>query len=321
MPTMLVHRLAPQPSAGATAPMTASRSHGVALTIGNFDGVHLGHQAMLRRLREAAEAQHFVPCVMTFEPHPREFFDTANAPARLSNLREKLLLLREHGVAQVFLCRFNAQVADLAPREFADMLFAQIGARWLLVGDDFRFGARRAGDESLLRARAQAGGATIETMSSVEAAGMRVSSTAVREALGRGDLARARALLGRDYRMCGRVAHGQKLGRQLGFPTANVLLKRLRAPLAGIYAVKLHGVGAAPILGAASLGLRPTVSDALQPTLEVHLFDFQRDIYGAHVEVEFCHKLRDEQKYPDLEQLRAQIALDVQQARAYFLRA
>jgi len=319
---MLAHRIVATSGAGALGPRQSAvhSARGVALTIGNFDGVHRGHQTMLHRLREAAAAQGLAPCVMTFEPHPREFFDPLNAPARLSNLREKLMLLREQGVAEVFLCRFDAAVAKLAPEAFADMVFTRIGVRWLLVGDDFRFGAQRGGGAALLKDKARAHNALIEAMPSVEVDGLRVSSTAVREALAAGDLAQVCALLGSNYRMCGRVAHGEKLGRKLGFPTANVLLKRLRAPLAGIYAVKLYGLGET-LHGAASLGLRPTVSDALRPTLEVHLFDFQREIYGAHVQVEFCHKLRDEQKYPDLEQLRAQIALDVQEARTYFQRA
>jgi riboflavin kinase/FMN adenylyltransferase len=319
---MFVYRIGAGQDSGTLSRIepAAQAARRVALTIGNFDGVHRGHQAMLRRLREAAAAQQLAPCVMTFEPHPREFFDPVNAPARLSNLREKLMLLRQHGVAEVFLCRFDAAVAKLAPEAFADMVFTRIGVRWLLVGDDFRFGAQRGGGEALLKDKARAHDAVIEAMPSVEVGGLRASSTAVREALASGNLAQVRALLGGNYRMCGRVAHGEKLGRKLGFPTANVLLKRLRAPLAGIYAVKLHGLGNA-LNGAASLGLRPTVSDALRPTLEVHLFDFQRDIYGAHVQVEFCHKLRDEQKYPDLEQLRAQIALDVHEARAFFQRA
>ncbi len=317
---MLVHRLhAADPHDALARRVQAAGASGVALTIGNFDGVHLGHQAMLRRMIEAARARALVPSVMTFEPQPREFFDPANAPARLSNLREKLMLLREYGVAEVFLCRFDARMAALAPQAFADIVFKQIGARWLLVGDDFRFGAQRGGDASLLKTRAQACGAVIEAMPTVSADGGRVSSTAVREALGAGDLARVHALLGRNYRMCGRVGHGAKLGRQLGFPTANVLLKRLHTPLTGIFAVRLHGLSgsAQGIEGAASLGLRPTVSDQQRPTLEVHLFDFERDIYGAHVQVEFCHKLRDEEKYPTLDALRAQIALDVDEAREF----
>jgi riboflavin kinase/FMN adenylyltransferase len=321
---MLVHRMFGARDDGADA--HAQRGSGlrpeqrVALTIGNFDGVHLGHQAMLRRLVEAAAAQNLAPCVMTFEPHPREFFDPVSAPARLSNLREKLTLLREHGAAEVFLCRFDREMAQLAAAAFADLVFTRIGVRWLLVGDDFRFGAQRAGDETLLKTRARACGAAIEAMPSVEVNAVRVSSTVVREALAAGDLVLARDLLGRNYRMCGRVAHGEKLGRTLGFPTLNVLLKRARAPLAGIFAVRLHGLGEVRY-GAASLGVRPTVSEALRPTLEVHLFDFQAEVYGAQVQVEFCCKLRDEQKYPNLAQLRAQILIDVQQARAYFNRA
>ena len=290
----------------------------VALTIGNFDGVHLGHQAMLKRLCDAALGLDLPAAVLTFEPHPREFFSAADAPARLTSMREKLELLEEYGVDQVHVVRFNREFAALSPEQFIEQLLVKnLRARWLLVGDDFRFGARREGDTALLQRAAPQFGFALASLISVEVAGQRVSSTGVREALANGDFARATRLLGRAYCIGGRVAHGEKLGRKLGFPTANIALKRHRTPLAGIYAVKLHGIDSNPLPGVASLGVRPTVMDAAAPVLEIHLFDFDRDIYGRRVKVEFLHKLRDEEKYNDLESLRRQIAIDVEQARHY----
>lgn len=288
----------------------------VALTIGNFDGVHLGHQAMLQRLRDASLRLGVPAAVLTFEPHPREFFAPENAPARLTTLREKLELLREAGVDQVHVMRFNRAFAALTPQQFIENLIVEkLHARWLLVGDDFRFGARRAGDTTLLQQASQRFGIELQSMSSVEVAGERVSSTGVRDALASSNFAHAARLLGRAYCIGGRVAHGKKLGRQLGFPTANIALHRKRVPFTGIYAVKLHGIDSNPLLGAASLGVRPTVMNAAAPVLEIHILDFDRDIYGRRVKVEFLHKLRDEEKYPDLESLRKQIAIDVEQAR------
>ena len=288
----------------------------VALTIGNFDGVHLGHQAMLQRLREAAQCLGVPTAVLTFEPHPREFFAPENAPARLTTLREKLELLREYGVNQVHVIRFNRAFAALSPQQFIEELIVEkLRARWLLVGDDFRFGAKRVGETSLLQQAAQQFGFDLQSMASVEVAGERVSSTGVRDALASGDFARAARLLGRAYSIGGRVAHGKKLGRQLGFPTANIALRRKRVPFTGIYAVKLHGIDSNPLPGAASLGVRPTVMNAAAPVLEIHILDFDRDIYGRRVKVEFVQKLRDEEKYPDLESLRRQISIDVEHAR------
>ena len=292
----------------------------VALTIGNFDGVHIGHQAMLARLADAARRLGVPPCVLTFEPHPREFFAPDKAPTRLTSLREKLELLAQFGVERVHICRFNFEFAKTAPEDFIErILHSGLAARWILVGDDFRFGARRAGDLAMLKQAAGRCGFEVHAMGSVMADGVRVSSTAVREALAAGDMQRAQRLLGRPYSISGRVVTGDRIGRKLGFPTANVLMKHNRPALAGIFAVEVHGLGAQPLPGAASLGVRPTVTNIPQPRLEVHLLDFDRDIYGAHLQVDFLHKLRDEEKYADVETLRRQIAVDVQNARQYFL--
>lgn len=291
----------------------------LALTIGNFDGVHLGHQAMLSRLAAAARALGLPACVMTFEPHPREFFAPDQAPARITSLREKLELLDRAGIDRVQVVRFDYRFAQVNAEDFVtEVVHRALGARWVLVGDDFRFGARRAGDFAMLLRLGHALGFQVEAMSTVSVGDLRVSSTAVREALALGDLDTARRLLGRPYSISGRVVDGQKLGKKLGFPTANVLMKRNRPPLMGIFAVEVEGIEAQPLRGVASLGVRPTVHDQGRPTLEVHLLDFDRMIYGRHLRVNFLAKLRDEEKYPDLESLARQIARDVEQARQLF---
>jgi riboflavin kinase/FMN adenylyltransferase len=301
-----------------TIPAVADRP--IALTIGNFDGVHLGHQAMLRRLREAATALGFPACVMTFEPHPREFFAPDQAPTRLTSLREKLDLLERHGVDRVYICRFNFDFARVTAQDFIACMKGSLGVRWLLVGDDFRFGARRAGDTAMLRAAGRALNFEVAEMPSVDVGGLRVSSTAVRERLACGQLVDAARLLGRSYSISGRVVRGDRIGRELGFPTANVQMKHNRPPLFGIFVAQMHGLPAGTLAGAASLGVRPTVAGAGKPVLEIHLFDFDREIYGAHVRVEFLERLREERKYGDLKALTRQIALDVKQARAWFER-
>jgi riboflavin kinase / FMN adenylyltransferase len=292
----------------------------VAATIGNFDGVHLGHQAMLGRVTAAARERRLVSCVLTFEPHPREFFSPAGAPTRLSSLREKCGLLDACGVERVHVQRFDRAFAALAPEAFVgDVLVRALKARWILVGEDFRFGAKRAGDASLLRRLAAGHGLEVQTMPNVMHGGQRVSSSAVRRALEAGDLAGAEALLGRPYSISGRVVHGDRLGRTLGFATANVQLRHNRPPLTGIYAVRVHCAGEDARPGVASLGVRPTVTSSGKAVLEVHLFDFSRDLYGSPLRVEFLHKIRDEEKYPDLETLRAQIARDCEAARALLM--
>lgn len=292
----------------------------VALTIGNFDGIHRGHQAMLERLVAESRRHSLVSCVLTFEPHPREFFAPRSAPTRLASLREKLELLAARGIERVHVERFTRSFAALEPEAFVESVLAKrLKARWLLIGEDFRFGAKRAGDTALLKGLARRHGYEVEIMPAVARAGVRVSSSAVRAALAAGDLALAEALLGRPYAISGRVVHGRKLGRTLGFATANVQLKHNRPPLTGIYAVRVHGIGAAPRPGVASLGVRPTITASGRSVLEAHLFDFSDDLYAAHVRVEFLHKIRDEEKYSDLEALKAQIARDCEAAKTFLL--
>lgn len=300
---------------GLLAP-TGRRS---ALTIGNFDGVHRGHQAMLERTVAHARARDLEPCVLTFEPHPREFFAPATAPARLTRLRDKLELMAAAGVSRVHVARFDARLAGLAAERFVEAILVRgLQAAWLLVGRDFRFGAKRGGDFELLERLAAAHDFALEAMPEVALQGERVSSSAVRSALAAGDLDGARRLLGRVYSMSGRVAHGEKLGRELGFPTANIVLRR-RAPLAGIFVVECRIEGEADWRpGVASVGRRPTVNPTAAPLLEVHLLDYAGDLYRRHLRVRFLRRLRDEQKYDDVPALRAAIARDAAEARTYF---
>jgi riboflavin kinase/FMN adenylyltransferase len=287
-----------------------------AVTIGNFDGIHLGHQAMLARLTARAASVGALPAVLTFEPHPREIFTPESAPTRLTSLREKLEILRGLGVAHVHVCRFSKPFAALSAEEFVQRILVRgLNARYVLVGDDFRFGAKRAGDFALLQRLGQAHGFEAEALHTVEAAGQRASSTAVREALAAGAMAMAAQLLGRPYSISGRVVGGDQLGRKIGYPTANIQLKHNKPPVKGIFAVRVQGLGQPDWPGVASLGTRPTVHANGRPTLEVHLFNFERSIYRQHLRVEFLHKLRDEAKFPNLETLIAQIDLDAQQAR------
>jgi riboflavin kinase/FMN adenylyltransferase len=296
------------------------RAHAaVALTVGNFDGVHRGHQALLAMLRDRARGFGLPATVLTFEPHPREFFAPAAAPTRLASLREKLELLAANGVDQVHVCRFNRQFAAIAPRAFIeDFLVRGLGTRWLAVGDDFRFGAKRAGDFAMLQAASHEFGFRLEPLPSVMLDGRRVSSSAVREALAAGNLRAAESLLGRNYGISGRVVRGGMIGRKLGFPTANLQLRHNRPPLDGIYAVDVAGLGDRMLPGVASLGVRPTITSSGKAVLEVHLFDFDQQIYGRHLRVDFLQRIRDEAKYPDLESLKAQIARDVGAARNFF---
>lgn len=300
-----------------TIPSQASASR--VLAIGNFDGVHLGHRALLDRLVAIARQLGLPPAVMTFEPHPRELFAPEQAPARLTSLREKLALLEACGIEEVYLLHFSRKLAGLTAAEFIERVLVRgLAVRHLIIGDDFRFGQGRAGDFALLQSAGQTHGFGVEAMHTIEIDGERVSSSAVRDALGAGDLEHAARLLGRPYSIAGRVVHGDKIGRRLGFPTANIQLKRKRVALTGVFAATVSGLDKRHLPGAASLGVRPTLGQGLKPVLEVHLFDFDQSIYGAHVTVHLLHKLRDEQKYDTHAALAAQIARDVQSIQAYF---
>lgn len=300
-----------------------AESRPLALTIGNFDGVHLGHQAMLHALRTAATSLGLETGVLTFEPHPREFFAQTEAPARLTTLREKLELLQTAGVEHVAVLRFNPALASLSAEAFIEeWLVRRFNTRWLLVGDDFRFGARRCGDFNTLQQAGQHHGFECFALSSILTEGVRVSSSAVRDALAQGQLNLAQALLGRPYSMSGRVIQGQRLGRTLGFPTANLAIQRRTPPLAGIFAVSVvtaHSAQALP--GVASLGTRPSVTSAGQWLLEVHLFDCNANLYGQRLHVRFHHKIRDEIQFSSLAELTAQMRQDAQQARAFLASA
>jgi riboflavin kinase/FMN adenylyltransferase len=293
-----------------------------ALTIGNFDGVHRGHQAMLERTVARARALKVPACILTFEPHPREFFSPATAPSRLTRLRDKLELMAAAGVARVHVARFDARLAAVAADFFVEEVVARgLHAVWLLVGRDFRFGAKRAGDFGLLERLAGRFGFELEAMPEVSLQGERVSSSAVRAALAAGDLAAAERLLGRPYTMSGRVAHGEKLGRELGFPTANIVLRR-QPPLAGIFVVECRIEGEVRWRPAvASVGRRPTVNPSAVPLLEAHLLDYAGELYRRHLQVKFLAKLRDEEKYDGVAALRAAIARDAAQARTHFAKS
>lgn len=286
-----------------------------ALAIGNFDGMHLGHQALLKKLTQAAQALNLISAVMTFEPHPREFFTPESAPTRLCSLREKLEHFSDAGVECVYVCRFNRRFAKVSAEEFMQtILRGSLNAQAILVGEDFRFGAMRAGSViDFIEAKFNLISLPQVDLASNSLIAMRVSSTRVRSALAAGNFQEAAMLLGRTYSMSGKVVHGAKRGRQLGFPTANVHMRHERPALAGVYAVKLDGLPSV-----ANLGVRPTVTGIPQLLLEVHVIDFNEDLYDKHVHVEFLHKIRDEMKFDGLDALKAQIAADVVVAREFF---
>ncbi len=289
-----------------------------AVTIGNFDGLHLGHQALLARLRELAAPEGLRSVVLTFEPHPREFFAPDQAPTRLTSLREKCELLSEMGVDHVHVLHFDAELAAMSADQFVEkVLLAGLGARQVLIGDDFRYGRKRAGDFEHLQAAAARLGFTATAMDTVRHDGVRASSTAVREALAAGDMVRARELLGRWYGISGRVVHGAQRGRTIGFPTANVEIRHNRPPCTGVFAVRVHGLREGVFNGVANLGRKPTVEAHAPLTLETHLLDWQGDLYNAHLRVELLHRIRDERRFASLEALTQQISDDCETARRF----
>ncbi len=289
-----------------------------AVAIGSFDGVHLGHAAIFARVVEEARSRGLEPAVLTFEPLPREHFRPLEAPPRLTSLRERLAAIEATGVRTAFVEHFGRRFSALSAEGFSERLHTHYGARWVIVGSDFRFGAARAGNAAALVAAGQALGFEVAIMPPVAIAGERVSSTSVRHALANGDLEHARRLLGRRYAICGRVVHGAKRGRTMGFPTANIRLGRSKTALKGIFAVKCHGAATRGLEGVASLGINPAVRHGGPATLEAFLFDFSGDLYGRHLTVEFLKKLRDEQHFASMEALAAQIGRDCDEARAFF---
>ncbi len=296
-----------------------SEHRGCVATIGNFDGVHLGHQAVFKNLRERAAAFGLPTTVVTFEPQPQEFFAPAAAPARLTRMREKLQALKDAGIDRVVLLEFGQKLASMTASQFVqELLVDGLDVRLLFVGDDFRFGRGRVGDIHLLRQVGAAHGFEVANMNTFMDGEARISSTRIREALARGDLALAERNLGRPYQICGRVAHGDARGRTIGFPTANIDLHRKVSPVHGVFAVMVHGLAEGPLPGVANIGNRPTVTGDSRYLLEVHLFDFARVIYGEHVQVEFRKRLRDERRFESFDALRRQIERDAAQARAFF---
>jgi riboflavin kinase/FMN adenylyltransferase len=288
---------------------------GCVATIGVFDGVHLGHRRILERVMAESARLGLASLVFTFEPTPREYFSSDAPPARLTRFREKFALLAGLGVDWMYCPRFDARLESLDPEAFIQqLLIARLRVRHLVVGDDFRFAHGRAGTLADLRAAGSRSGFTVERVGSVINGGVRVSSTAVRAALASGDMQQARALLGRFYAMTGRVVAGSRLGHELGMPTANVNLRRRISPVAGIFAARVAGIGPGLRPGVASVGTRPTI-EGVEPLLEVHIFDFDENIYGRYIQVEFVAKLRDEVRFPDLQSLQHQMHLDAAAAR------
>ncbi len=300
-------------------------AQGSVVTIGNFDGIHRGHQTVIAELCTQAKRLNLPSVLITFEPHPREFFVPKNTPARLTRLREKLSLLQDTDLDNVLCLRFNRQLADMSAEQFIKALLVdKLKVKHLIVGHDFRFGKDRIGNFAMLEAAAGEFGFSLASLPKVmhhsEQGSQRISSTWVRDCLANGDLDTAELLLGRSYSMCGRVVHGDKRGRIIGFPTANIFLHRQVSPLQGVFAVTMRDIAEQPLPGVANIGVRPTFAGS-HGLLEVHLFDFQDEIYDQYVTIEFKHKIRDEKRFDSFELLQQQIKLDAQTARGFFAKS
>lgn len=292
-----------------------ARHWGCVATIGNFDGIHLGHQAVLNQLAAHGSRLHLPCMVISFEPLPREFFLGGEAPVRLSRFRDKVQALNQYTVDRLLCLRFNRTLAAMSAEDFIkQLLVAKLGVKHLVVGDDFRFAYKRSGDFQTLVAAGKRYGFTTESMQTFDFKGYRVSSSRIREAIIQGDMYAAEQLLGRRYRISGRVMHGDKLGRAIGFPTLNLRLGSPRLAAQGVYAVEVHGIEKQPLYGVANAGNRPTV-DGLKSNFEVHLLDFSGDLYGSHVAVDLLYRIREERRFNSITELKAQIAKDV--AAAY----
>lgn len=294
------------------------RHRGCAITIGNFDGLHTGHRAVLDRLQQLAECHDVPALVIIFEPQPLEYFMPDRAPSRLTSLREKVRLLSDSGIDRLLCLRFDTKLAAWTGREFIQQLLVdRLDARAVIVGDDFRFGRGRDGDFAMLADAGRASGFEVKALETCNLDGERISSSRVRDALACGDLARAAELLGRSYRISGRVIHGDKRGRELGFPTLNLDLKRIRPALSGVFATRVYGLADTPIQAISFIGRR-RLFNCEHIVLETHLIDYQADCYGRHIEVEFLHRLRPEQDFDNVEALLDQMRRDLGQARQFF---
>ena len=291
---------------------------GCAVTVGAFDGIHRGHQGVLAHLKSKAADLGLPSTVIVFEPLPREYFRPLEAPPRITNFRERLTFLAETGVDRVLVLKFDESLRAMTAEQFIRHVFVDgLGAQYIALGDDFRFGNSREGDFEYAQAMSEKFGYEVQPTGTIELAGERVSSTRIREALAAGHFDEAALLLGRPYTMTGRVEHGKKLGRELGSPTANIRIGRIRSPLAGVYVVLASGAGLEAAPGVANVGTRPTVADSLRANLEVHVLDRTGDFYGQRLTVEFLCKLREEKKYDSLDAMKAGIAGDIDQARVW----
>jgi len=289
---------------------------GCVLSIGNFDGVHTGHRVVINKLAEKGKLLGLPVVLMVFEPQPLEFFLKDNAPSRLTRLREKIIHLQSVPVDDLVIVNFNQSFANLDPEYFIqEVLLKQLNIKYLVVGDDFHFGKARRGNFALLQESGKKQGFKVTDTASFLVKGTRVSSTQIRDALSNGDLVKAELMLGRPYSVCGKVVHGEQLGRQIGFPTANIQLLRKNTAIEGVFAVTMTGIGTQSIAGVANVGTRPTVNGGTRVVLETHLFDFNQDIYGQQVEVHFLYKIRSEKRFQSLDDLKRQIQLDTAQAK------
>ncbi len=294
------------------------RHRGCVLTIGAFDGVHLGHQAVITHLLDKSRELGVPSLVIVFEPLPREYFSPLEAPARIMSFREKFFAMRDLGVDRLLRVQFKESLRAMSAQQFLDDIFvAGLGVRYVVLGDDFRFGNDRQGDLEFIRQQGPRHGYEARPTPTFSIDGERVSSTRIREALEAADFVAAQRLLGRPYSISGKVVYGRQLGQTLGTPTANLQLDRLRAPLAGVYVVEVSGAGLTGAAGVANVGVRPTVDDSIMANLEVHLLDREVALYGQHIEVTFRHKLRAEQKFGSVDELRENIARDIGNARAW----
>ena len=296
--------------------------NGCVLSIGNFDGLHLGHRAVIKKLAERGETLGLPVVIMTFEPQPLEYFLGDNAPSRLMCLREKVIEFTKLPVDDLLMVRFNRYFANCDAEQFIDdILINKLNVKHLVIGDDFHFGKARRGNFAMLKEKGKLYGFSVEDTGSCQVAGLRISSTLIRDALGAGDLMQAEKLLGHCYSVCGRVAHGEKLGRTIGYPTANIKMFRKNTPVNGVFAVTMAGIDGLELEGVANVGTRPTVDGGSKVVLETYLFDFDKEIYGRYVEVRFKQKIRDEIRFQSLEQLKAQIEKDVAEAKNIFVQS